>query len=66
MSNYGPSLPAERRLYDHAGHQLDPRKLEDIRLSLPHESEGRCRKCQTLAVLGDGLCCACWDEEPAK
>ncbi len=62
MPNYGPTLPAERRLYDRAGHQLDPRKLQAIKESLPHISEGRCRSCQEWhADLGDGLCCACWD-----
>ncbi len=62
MPNYGPTLPAERRLYDRAGHQLDPPKLQAIKESLPHISEGRCRSCQEWhADLGDGLCCACWD-----
>ena len=62
MANHGPTLPAERRLYDRAGHQLDPRKLQSIRESLPEVSKGQCRSCKKwYDDLGDGLCCDCWD-----
>jgi len=31
--------------------------------SIPEESEGPCKKCKQIKVLGDGYCTNCWDKK---
>jgi len=33
--------------------------------SMPEESEGPCRKCKQIQLLGDGYCESCWDKKAA-
>ena len=33
--------------------------------SMPEESEGKCKKCKKIRLLGDGYCTSCWDRKAA-